>query len=108
MAVCVPCVMCACLYFSLSLDSSSSMKTYNLLALHGFGSLCSPRWKSALFSFVAEKSSSGSSFLKSIPASMQVQTEISDLGMQFFFFFGREVWQGLLKTEVTFQESFKR
>lgn len=41
---------------------------------------------------------------------MQVQTEISDLGMQFFFFFffGREVWQGLLKTEVTFQESFKR
>lgn len=89
MAVCVPCVcrsvMCARLYFSLSLDSSSSMKTYNLLALHGFGSLCSPWWKSALFSFVAEKSSSGPSFLKSIPASVQVQTEISDLGMQVFF-----------------------
>lgn len=87
-----------CLYFSLSLDSSGSRNTYNLLSLHGSGSLCSPKWKSALLSFVAEKSSSQPSFFEeSIPAGMQVQIEISDLGMHFFFF-----WQGLLKTEDTF------
>lgn len=77
--------VCLCLYFPLSLGSSSSGNTYNLLALHGSGSLCSPKWKSALLSFVPGKSSSWPScFEQSIPAGLQVPAETSDSGMHFF------------------------
>lgn len=91
--VCV-CVLCVwylwhvCLYFSVSLDSSSSRKTYSLCSLHGSSSLCSSKWKSALLSFVAEKSSSQLSFFE-YPAGMQVQIEILNLG----FFFGKAFWR---------------
>jgi hypothetical protein len=46
-----------CSYFSLALDSPSPPNTADLLsfALHGSGSLCSLKWKSAGLSFVTEK-----------------------------------------------------
>lgn len=58
----IQCV-CMCVYIFHYHWIHPVLQTHNLLTSHGSGSLCSPKWKSALLSFVAEKSRSQPSFL---------------------------------------------
>lgn len=92
-----------CSYFLLFLDSSSSRQTCNLLTLHGSGSLCRSKWKSALLSFVVEHQAVGLPSLSRALIAMCV-------GVYWDFRFRNAYfgWQGLLKTAAMFQESSKR